>query len=160
VKRFGNPENGSHLGEALRRECPRPSRELEELVTTYVAYRPRDRRVAPRLAAVLAVSTVVAVVLGLLVGVGQAASGPQQAVAAVVNVLSTSASSVAAAPSAVQNTSSSSAAATAPTSVSTAAVPAPSTNSTSPADDQYKPGKGCGDTNHVHARENECNKLK
>jgi hypothetical protein len=25
-----------------------------------------------------------------------------------------------------------------------------------PSDDQYKPGKGCGDKNHVHARENEC----
>ena len=29
-----------------------------------------------------------------------------------------------------------------------------------PADDQYKPGKGCGDKNHVHLRENECKKLK
>src|SRR4051812_30327157 len=26
----------------------------------------------------------------------------------------------------------------------------------SPADDQYKPGKGCGDKNHVHEREDEC----
>ena len=24
--------------------------------------------------------------------------------------------------------------------------------------DQYKPGKGCGDKNHVHERENECKK--
>lgn len=29
-----------------------------------------------------------------------------------------------------------------------------------PSHDQYKPGKGCGDKNHVHARENECKKLK
>ncbi|MFY9578220.1 MAG: hypothetical protein WAQ33_02745 [Gaiellaceae bacterium] len=27
-------------------------------------------------------------------------------------------------------------------------------------DDEYKPGKGCGDKNHVHAREDECKKLK
>ena len=27
-------------------------------------------------------------------------------------------------------------------------------------DDEYKPGKGCGDKNHVHERENECKKLK
>jgi hypothetical protein len=27
-----------------------------------------------------------------------------------------------------------------------------------PAKDQYKPGKGCGDKNHVHAKENECKK--
>jgi hypothetical protein len=26
----------------------------------------------------------------------------------------------------------------------------------SPSHDQYKPGKGCGDKNHVHAREDEC----
>ena len=25
--------------------------------------------------------------------------------------------------------------------------------------DQYRPGKGCGDKNHVHFRENECKKL-
>jgi hypothetical protein len=25
-----------------------------------------------------------------------------------------------------------------------------------PAEDQYKPGKGCGDKNHVHEREHEC----
>jgi hypothetical protein len=25
-----------------------------------------------------------------------------------------------------------------------------------PDDDQYKPGKGCGDKNHQHERENEC----
>ena len=25
-------------------------------------------------------------------------------------------------------------------------------------DDQYKPGKGCGDKNHIHAREDECKK--
>jgi hypothetical protein len=28
------------------------------------------------------------------------------------------------------------------------------------AKSQYKPGKGCGDKNHVHERENECKKLK
>jgi hypothetical protein len=27
-------------------------------------------------------------------------------------------------------------------------------------DNEYKPGKGCGDKNHVHSRENECKKLK
>jgi hypothetical protein len=27
-----------------------------------------------------------------------------------------------------------------------------------PDHDQYKPGKGCGDKNHVHERENECKK--
>jgi hypothetical protein len=25
-----------------------------------------------------------------------------------------------------------------------------------PADDQYRPGKGCGDKNHIHEREDEC----
>ena len=29
-----------------------------------------------------------------------------------------------------------------------------------PVFDQYWPGKGCGDKNHVHLRENECKKLK
>jgi hypothetical protein len=28
--------------------------------------------------------------------------------------------------------------------------------SNSPADDQYRPGKGCGDKNHPHTREQEC----
>jgi hypothetical protein len=27
-----------------------------------------------------------------------------------------------------------------------------------PADDQYRPGKGCGDKNHIHERELECKK--
>ena len=27
-----------------------------------------------------------------------------------------------------------------------------------PDQDQYKPGKGCGDKNHIHERENECKK--
>ena len=31
-------------------------------------------------------------------------------------------------------------------------------NGNSPADDQYKPGKGCGDKNHEHEREDECKK--
>jgi hypothetical protein len=31
-------------------------------------------------------------------------------------------------------------------------------NNNSPADDEYKPGKGCGDKNHIHERENECKK--
>lgn len=31
-------------------------------------------------------------------------------------------------------------------------------SSANPADDQYKPGKGCGDKNHIHQRENECKK--
>jgi hypothetical protein len=29
-----------------------------------------------------------------------------------------------------------------------------------PSHDQYKPGKGCGDDNHVHAKENECKDKK
>jgi hypothetical protein len=33
-------------------------------------------------------------------------------------------------------------------------------NGNGPDDDQYKPGKGCGDKNHQHERENECKKLK
>jgi hypothetical protein len=28
----------------------------------------------------------------------------------------------------------------------------------SPSQDQYRPGKGCGDKNHVHLRQNECKK--
>ena len=32
----------------------------------------------------------------------------------------------------------------------------PATNT--PDEDQYKPGKGCGDKNHEHERENECKK--
>ena len=27
-----------------------------------------------------------------------------------------------------------------------------------PGDDEYKPGKGCGDKNHIHRRKNECKK--
>jgi hypothetical protein len=32
----------------------------------------------------------------------------------------------------------------------------PATNT--PDEDQYKPGKGCGDKNHEHSREDECKK--
>ena len=31
-------------------------------------------------------------------------------------------------------------------------------NSNTPDEDQYKPGKGCGDKNHEHSREDECKK--
>jgi hypothetical protein len=31
-------------------------------------------------------------------------------------------------------------------------------NNNTPDDDQYKPGKGCGDKNHEHERDNECKK--
>jgi hypothetical protein len=31
-------------------------------------------------------------------------------------------------------------------------------NGNRPDEDQYKPGKGCGDKNHEHERENECKK--
>jgi len=31
-------------------------------------------------------------------------------------------------------------------------------NGNKPDDDQYKPGKGCGDKNHEHERDNECKK--
>lgn len=30
----------------------------------------------------------------------------------------------------------------------------------SPGDDQYKPGKGCGDKNHVHFKEGQCKDKK
>jgi hypothetical protein len=39
-------------------------------------------------------------------------------------------------------------------------VSAKKVDNETPADDQYKPGKGCGDQNHVHEREDECKKLK
>jgi hypothetical protein len=31
-------------------------------------------------------------------------------------------------------------------------------NANQPDQDQYRPGKGCGDKNHIHLRENECKK--
>jgi hypothetical protein len=31
-------------------------------------------------------------------------------------------------------------------------------NKVTPAQDQYRPGKGCGDKNHIHEREGECKK--
>jgi hypothetical protein len=150
MKRFRDRENGSHLDDALRRERPRPPRELEELITTYVAYRPRERRLAPRLVAAVALSVATAAVLGALVGIGQAASGPQNAVQAVVNVVAASTSS-----STNSDTESK----------DTKAAKDPKDakaeeKDDNPAHDQYKPGQGCGDTNHVHAKENECKKLK
>ncbi|MFL5970557.1 MAG: hypothetical protein ACJ74L_13265 [Gaiellaceae bacterium] len=31
-------------------------------------------------------------------------------------------------------------------------------NANNPTQDQYRPGKGCGDKNHIHLREGECKK--
>ena len=31
-------------------------------------------------------------------------------------------------------------------------------NANQPDEDQYRPGKGCGDKNHIHLREDECKK--
>jgi hypothetical protein len=32
----------------------------------------------------------------------------------------------------------------------------PTTETHNPSDDQYRPGKGCGDKNHIHEREHQC----
>jgi hypothetical protein len=40
--------------------------------------------------------------------------------------------------------------------VQQAIAPGPQTVANSPADDQYKPGKGCGDKNHLHERNADC----
>jgi hypothetical protein len=40
--------------------------------------------------------------------------------------------------------------------VQQAIAPGPQTVAHSPADDQYRPGKGCGDKNHIHERRAQC----
>jgi hypothetical protein len=149
IKRFGRKTRETELEALLRSARPRPSRELTDMLTTYVARAPaRSGRGFPaRLAVAVVLSAAMLSAVTALVGVGYAASAPQAAVAAVV------------------------AAVTAPVSSAPAAAPAPAVTASSqsqegneeddddePAKDQYKPGKGCGDKNHVHAKENECKK--
>lgn len=158
MTRFGQRDERSRLEELLRRDRPRPPRALEELLTLYVAYRPPERPLAARLAVAAALSLAMIAALGSLVGVGQAASGPRHAVRAVVHVFRVASPAPASAVPAA-----SAPAGAAPKSIavfSSSAKDDQTDEDDDPAHDQYKPGKGCGDKNHVHAKENECKKLK
>lgn len=151
MARFHHDHQG--LADELRRSRPQPPHALEDFVTAYLARAPRRRRVPLRALAVALLAVGMLGGVGTTVGVGHAAAGPTALVSAVVHVIEASA-----APAARPATGGGGANAQTATRPTTSTTPHGRENDDDddPSDDQYKPGKGCGDKNHVHARVNEC----
>ena len=103
-----------------------------------------------RFVAALVTTALMAVPFVAFGGVHYAAAAAKGAAQAVSNSNASSNSNKASTPAA--STPASSNAASNNTASSNAA------SNQTPADDQYKPGKGCGDKNHIHEREDECKK--
>jgi uncharacterized membrane protein YgcG len=154
MTRNWDERDARHFEAALRRARPQPSRELEDLLLAYVAAQ-RPRRIGARLRLAIAaiLSAALLVGLGSLVGVGLAASGPSQLVAAVAKVVQSSTSSQGAGQGDNNG-------AGGGNNGGGNGNGGGNSDHQDPSDDQYKPGKGCGDENHVHARENQCKTSK
>ena len=138
--------NRDELETRLRAARPEPREAFVHALVDHVSRHPRPRRpLAPRLALALAVTAAIAAVFGAFGGLGYAASAAAHAVAKANPVAIVHHASPIRTLSAQPNA---------------AGKGKDDDDEASPSKDQYKPGKGCGDKNHVHARENECKKLK
>jgi hypothetical protein len=163
MTRFRHNDDLSRLEEQLRRQRPQPSRELEDLLTTYTAYQPRESGLRARIGLAAALSGAMVIALGALVGVGKAASGPQQVVTAVVKVITSSSSSSSSSGGAGGSGSgngggTSSGGGGGTTSGGGQQGGGSGGNNQDPSNDQYGQGNGCGDKNHVQSSENKCKK--
>jgi hypothetical protein len=132
VKRFWKSPNHD-LERELRKHRPEPRSEFLASLSADIS-RQRGRRLG-RVALAGALSVAMLTIFAGLGGMGYAAAAAKQAISSSSNNSSNSS----------QNNNS---------------VNSSQNTSNNPANDQYKPGKGCGDQNHVHERENECKKLK
>jgi hypothetical protein len=115
---------------AARAEAP-PSL-IDGIAERVDVRRPANPR--PGLVRAAVVTAVAAALFGVSGGLGYASSAVSSVASAVVSL----------------------APAAAPTPAAAAQPQDAADDEDGPAKDQYKPGKGCGDDNHVHARENEC----
>jgi hypothetical protein len=134
MKRFGGKSEYHELEQELRRRRPEAPNQLVRSLSSELAPRPAFARLAGvRVAFAAAISLLVLAAFGASGGFGYASNAASEQITAFANLASEKKSS---------NGNGN-----------------PSSNAR-PADDQYRPGKGCGDKNHVHERENECKKLK
>jgi ferric-dicitrate binding protein FerR (iron transport regulator) len=133
VKRLRNSEN--RQVEAVLRECrpEPPAAFLVALVEDVQAHR-RRRAAAPRRVLAVALCAGMLGAFAALGGIGYASTAVKHA-ANVTNVAQIV--GVSGGPTATSNGGS---------------------ETHNPTFDQYRPGKGCGDKNHIHLRENECKK--
>jgi hypothetical protein len=159
VTTFFKNRHHHELEQQLRKARSNPPETLVRVLAARVAEAPRPRaRPAARLALAGALTVTMVGVFGAFGGLGYAASAVATAarsanpVRLVVGPRSTPRARPTARPP--QHAS------TAATKPAVAPAVARIVLLESPASDQYKPGKGCGDQNHVHAREDECKKLK
>jgi hypothetical protein len=161
VKRFWKSSNHD-LESELRKRRPEPRSEFLASLAADVS-RQRGNRMGARVALAGALSVVMLTIFAGLGGIGYAASAVQKAkgVTKVARVVGWSHAKSHAQPVRAKSSG---------TAVKKSALRSSTSRSSggfmlaqtskSPADDEYKPGKGCGDKNHVHERENECKKLK
>jgi hypothetical protein len=136
----------AQLEETLRTMRARAPRRLSAMIEEQLAREPLPRPSRLRLGAAVAVSVGMLALFGALGGVGRAASTAAQVARTVQKVTGSTP--------------------TAPAPASSVASPSKSSSDGGdegddegePSHDQYKPGKGCGDKNHVHFKEGECKK--
>ena len=141
---------------ALRRYRPQPRPAFLATLTEDLHERTRRPRIVRRAALVTAVTVGMLTAFATFGGIGYASSAATSAfhVSKLGRLVGISQRSDAAKVSTRSH---------APTAASIPSTQARSNVSTAQNPvfgDQYRPGKGCGDKNHIHLRENECKKLK
>jgi hypothetical protein len=153
----------------LQRDRPEPDGVLVASVLDRIAAaaptRSRRATLRPRLALSVGLSLLMLVALSAVGGLGVAAAASKNVVAAVAKAASPPPPPAPPAPAPAKAHDEGKGNAKQEDSHGDKAAKAPKDehadeDDDSPAKDQYKPGKGCGDQNHVHFREGECKKLK
>lgn len=158
----GFRQRGDRLEAALRAQRPEPPDPLLAAIQARLRQERPRWRVPRRPALAVALSVALLASFGAFGGLGYAASAAKKVttvtrVATVVAAVATPTPTPGPASTPAATTDSTPAAASTPADASIATAPAASSVNVA-ASQQYRPGKGCGDPNHVHLRENECKK--
>jgi hypothetical protein len=176
MKGMGSHSHRHERIEALLSDRPRAPRHLVSTIALQVERTERVRGTGARVAMASAATLSAFVAAGVLGGVGSAASSVTKAADAVKTALSSNAQAPAAgngeganAPAggnSANNAAGSSGNGSGQPGGNTAVIAAAGNqgngigngdgNPHDPDNDQYKPGKGCGDKNHVHFKEGQC----
>jgi hypothetical protein len=155
MRRHGDPEDFG-LESSLRHERPRPARELAHRIGLMVERSERPRTASGRIVIAASVTCALLVVAGALGGIGRAASSVEGAATAVRTAV---------AAVTIRTVNGGNQGGTANSQASGSSQGGEDSNGedgndegddNDPGDDQYKPGKGCGDTQHVHFKAAQC----